>query len=147
MSNLTFDGLAVALLARDGQLKNGKGDLGKPGSERSLSYWGNALAGEVGEACNLMKKVERGDFKLEDTIVDNHTGERITVRHALAKELADVVTYCALLALHTGTDLGTATELKFNEISERGDAEVFFDDGEPYTLTGKIGFAKERRYL
>ena len=26
-----------------------------------LPYWGNALAGEVGEACNVIKKIMRGD--------------------------------------------------------------------------------------
>ncbi len=146
MSNLTFDALAVALKARDGKLQNGKGELGVPGSQRSPSYWGNAMAGETGEACNLMKKLDRGDFTLDDKIIDNHTKQWVSVREAIAKELADVVTYAALFAEHNEIDLGKAVELKFNEISNRGNAPVFFDDGEPYvdvlTNDGPV-----RRYL
>lgn len=30
-----------------------------PGDKITLSYRGNELAGEVGEACNIIKKIER----------------------------------------------------------------------------------------
>lgn len=69
-------------------------------------WWGNAMAGECGEACNVVKKIDR----------DGLTSERVV---ALAKELADVVTYADLLASRYGIDLGHAVAMKFNEVSER----------------------------
>ena len=48
-----------------------------------LSYWGNALAGEVGEVCNLVKKMERDQVDLSPEILE---------------ELADVFIYLVLLA-------------------------------------------------
>ncbi|WP_338508675.1 MazG-like family protein [Pseudomonas poae] len=69
-------------------------------------WWGNAMAGECGEACNVVKKIDR----------DGLTADRII---ALGKELADVVTYADLLAARYGIDLGQAVALKFNEVSQR----------------------------
>lgn len=69
-------------------------------------WWGNAMAGECGEACNVVKKIDR----------DGLTDERLA---ALAKELADLVTYADLLAARFGIDLGQAVAVKFNEVSQR----------------------------
>jgi NTP pyrophosphatase (non-canonical NTP hydrolase) len=48
----------------------------------SLAYKGNELAGEAGEACNVIKKLERERLGMP--------GSRDTVAH-LAEELADVI--------------------------------------------------------
>lgn len=69
-------------------------------------WWGNAMAGECGEACNIVKKMDRD-------------GETLELHEALAKELADLVTYADLLAARFGIDLGLAVAAKFNEVSER----------------------------
>lgn len=69
-------------------------------------WWGNAMAGECGEACNIIKKIDRD-------------GDSPELHAALAKELADVVTYADLLAARFGIDLGKAVIDKFNEVSER----------------------------
>lgn len=37
---------------------------GKP-VQLPLSYWGNAMAGEAGEACNVIKKLERERYGLK----------------------------------------------------------------------------------
>lgn len=74
-----------------------------PLNQWSLSDWGVALAGECGEACDAIKKVNRGDGDLEE----------------VAKELADVVLYCDLLAASIGVDLADAVAKKFNEVSAR----------------------------
>jgi len=58
--------------------------------ELSLVYKGNELAGEVGEACNVVKKLERERLGI--------AGSRDTVEH-LAEELADVVICADLIAL------------------------------------------------
>jgi NTP pyrophosphatase (non-canonical NTP hydrolase) len=70
----------------------------------SPTDWACAVAGEVGEACNLIKKLRRGEIvSLED----------------IGFELADAVIYIDLLAARLGIDLGEAIREKFNIVSER----------------------------
>jgi len=69
------------------------------------------MAGECGEACNVVKKIDRDGWS-ED------------LQLKLAKELADVVTYADLLAARFGIDLGQAVAMKFNEVSERVNSEL-----------------------
>ncbi|MFA7504246.1 MAG: MazG-like family protein [Burkholderiaceae bacterium] len=112
---LTFNALRGANKARLPQFKNGRGEPAhsRPdGSDWALSTWCNAVLGELGEAANLIKKIERGDITLDDA------------REALGKELADVVTYLDILAFRAGVDLGRATIDKFNEVSARVGANV-----------------------
>lgn len=75
-----------------------------------LSFRGNELAGEVGEACNVIKKLER----------ERHgwRGSRDTVEH-LAEELADVIIVVDLIASQVGIDLGKAVAEKFNATSAK----------------------------
>ena len=106
---LTFEVLRQANTHRLPKFKNRKGEPAhsKPdGSDWALSAWSNAVAGEVGEAANIIKKIERGDFTLDE------------VRGKLAEELADVVTYLDILAKRAGIDLGDAVIEKFNKISD-----------------------------
>lgn len=72
----------------------------------------NAVAGEVGEAANEIKKIERGDFTLDER------------REFLGKEFADVAIYLSIVAWRAGIDLGEAIIEKFNEVSERVDSDV-----------------------
>lgn len=74
------------------------------------SYRGNELAGEVGEACNVIKKLERERLGIR--------GSRATVAQ-LAEELADVVICVDLIAQHYEVDLGEAVVAKFNATSEK----------------------------
>ena len=64
------------------------------------------MAGECGEACNVVKKLER----------DGETPEMLV---KLKHELADVVTYADLLAARYGINLGQAVAEKFNIVSQR----------------------------
>ena len=60
------------------------------------------MAGEVGELCNLLKKIRRGeDIDPED----------------VEMEMADVAIYLDLVAHHAGIDLGEAIRHKFNRDS------------------------------
>lgn len=70
----------------------------------SPTDWACAVAGEVGEACNLIKKARRGE-----------PIERV----AIAMELADAVIYLDLLAERLNIDLGAAVAEKFNTVSIR----------------------------
>lgn len=79
--------------------------------DTSETWWTNAIAGEVGEACNIAKKLSRGDFK---------TGaERAAARKLIAIELADVITYCDLLLAQMGFDMEKELIEKFNIVSKR----------------------------
>lgn len=80
------------------------------GNQITAAYRGNELAGEVGEACNVIKKLERERMGIK--------GSRDTVEH-LAQELADIIICVDLIAMQYGIDLGTATIHKFNETSDK----------------------------
>ena len=81
--------------------KNGKFDA---------SFFGCELAGEVGEACNVIKKLERERL--------GAPGSRDTVTH-LAEELADVLIVVDLIASRYGIDLEVAVRQKFNATSAK----------------------------
>lgn len=82
--------------------------------EWSASDWMTAVAGEVGEAANIIKKLRRGDYK-----------DEWQAREEIAMELADVVTYVDLLAARFSLDLGWAVVRKFNIVSERRNIPMF----------------------
>lgn len=76
----------------------------------TAAYRGNELAGEVGEACNVIKKLERERLGIK--------GSRDTIEH-LAEELADVIICCDLIAMQYDIDLDGAVKDKFNKTSEK----------------------------
>lgn len=80
----------------------------------SLSDWAVALAGEVGELCDVVKKLNR----VRDGLVGNKVTEEELLA-ALPKETADVFLYLDLFAQRAGFDLAIAIRQKFNEVSER----------------------------
>jgi NTP pyrophosphatase (non-canonical NTP hydrolase) len=86
----------------------------------TASYRGNELAGEVGEACNAIKKLERKRLGIR--------GSRDTVDH-LAEELADVVICVDLIAMHYEVNLGKAIRKKFNKTSRKVGLPVEIAEG------------------
>jgi NTP pyrophosphatase (non-canonical NTP hydrolase) len=80
----------------------------------SLSDWAVAFAGEVGELCNVVKKLNR----VRDGLVGNKESAA-DLRTAMRKEIADCYLYLDLLAQAAGVDLASAVRDKFNEVSER----------------------------
>lgn len=80
-----------------------------PLEDWSPTDWATALAGECGEACNLIKKMRRGDAV---DVAD------------IGRELADIVIYADLLAARLGLNLEKCLEQKFNEVSDRLGSEV-----------------------
>lgn len=80
------------------------------GNQLTLAYRGNEMAGEVGEACNVIKKLERERMGIR--------GSRDTVAH-LMEELADVVICAHLCAMGVDGDLDMAVRDKFNATSEK----------------------------
>lgn len=81
----------------------------------SLSDWMTALAGEVGEAANIVKKLNRIRDGVGLTRTDPHTEKDLRI--ALAYEIADIMGYLPLLAEAAGISLEAATVLKFNMVS------------------------------
>lgn len=79
----------------------------------SETDWATAAAGELGEACNLIKKRRRG--------------EPIPVEQ-VADEIADTVIYLDLLAARLGVSLGAAVRRKFDIVSRRIGSDVFLGD-------------------
>lgn len=91
----------------------------------SPTDWACALAGEVGEACNLIKKLRRITTSNPATVELVQGGlETGALISAVAAELADAVIYADLLADRLGIDLGEAVRRKFNETSRRIGSEV-----------------------
>lgn len=86
----------------------------------SPTDWGCALAGEVGELCNLIKKMRRGqEVALSD----------------VADEMVDVFTYLDLLAARLGISLADHVPKKFNEVSRRVNSKCFL----PEVVEGDVG--------
>lgn len=102
--------------------------------------WMTAVAGEVGEAANLIKKLRRietdgldspqnremlgwvrqhhpnGEPLGADDLKDAVTKE---IKNRIGDEIADVVIYLDLLAERLGIDMGEAVIRKFNRTSEK----------------------------
>jgi NTP pyrophosphatase (non-canonical NTP hydrolase) len=113
---LTFDNLRAANIARLSDSKYKRCE-----ESWTPAHWMQATVGELGELANIMKKVDRGDFTLEEA------------RPMIAKELADVQTYLDIMAQKLGVNLGSATMDKFNEVSDRIGSLIYFDnDGNWY---------------
>ena len=74
-------------------------------------FFGTAIAGEVGELCNFIKKERRDktDFSQE-----------------IAEECADIIAYISVFAEKRGIDLGQAVTDKFNEVSRRKEVNSRF---------------------
>lgn len=81
-----------------------------PSDKISLEYRGNELAGETGEACNVIKKLARERLGIP--------GSKDTLEH-LAEELADVIICADLVAMAVGLDLSLAVARKFNATSRK----------------------------
>ena len=93
-------------------------------NEWSLSDWMTATCGELGEAADVIKKLNR----YRDGITGNTKSEE-GLKVQLAHEIADTMIYLDLLAARAGIDLGEAVIEKFNIVSVR----VGFPDRLPRT--------------
>lgn len=86
-----------------------------PDQKPDLSFRGNEMGGECGEAQNVIKKLER----------ERHgwRGSRDTVEH-LGEELADVVHTAILCAITAGIDLEPYVVNKFNDTSSNNNLKT-----------------------
>lgn len=87
--------------------------------ELPLSYWGNEMAGETGEACNVIKKLERERYGMP--------GSRAGLAD-LASELADVIITATNAANAAGINLTAEVSKKFNETSRKVGLDYFMKE-------------------
>lgn len=80
----------------------------------SPSDWAMAVTGELGKACNLLKKRMRGEVI---PVID------------IADELADTVIYLDLLAARLDINLGEAVIRKFNIVSDQRGSKIKLEVG------------------
>lgn len=97
----------------------------------SLSDWGVALTGEIGEAMNIIKKLNR----LRDGLTGNKGKSEAELVAWLGEELADALSYTILLAEAAGIDLEQAHAKKFNEVSELEGFPERLRDGDRLTVS------------
>lgn len=81
----------------------------------SLGDWMVGLTGEVGEAANIVKKMNRH----RDNVTNPGDPSMDELRVMLAKELADIDIYLDLTYQRAGIDRPAAIRAKFNETSEK----------------------------
>jgi len=115
-NGLTFNTLRQANLRRLPEFKNAQGEIchtHPTGGDWSFNDWLTAVAGELGELANLLKKVRRGDFTVEE------------LQPQIRDEIADVNIYLDILALQFDIDLGSAIKDKFNVVSDRVGSRVY----------------------
>lgn len=106
MSDSFFDELRQANIKRDIEMLAGTFVSFSP------SFRGNELAGEVGEACNILKKIDRERLGI--------VGSRAKVEQ-LIEELADIIICVDLIGMDFDIDIISAVRRKFNKTSdERG---------------------------
>lgn len=86
------------------------------GEEWSAADWGNALAGETGELCNVIKKIRRRETGVLPT--PYNTPEMHELMSKVKDEIADVFLYLDLVACHFNLELEECIFPKFNKVSE-----------------------------
>ena len=93
--------------------------FGDSPAARDIPHHALALAGEVGEFCNIVKKVERGSLDFASA----------SVRTDLAMELTDVFVYTLNLAGMLGIDLAKTYEIVRTNNDKRFTAERMTRNG------------------
>lgn len=81
--------------------------------------WGNAMAGEAGEACNIVKKLRRLETKMRDDGLRPHEQDALGLIEKLGHEIADTYLYLDLLAGHYDIKMSKVIRRKFNLVSEQ----------------------------
>ncbi len=88
------------------------------GEHVELSFRGVELAGEVGEVCNEIKKLERIRLNLAGGKTD---------LEGIKEELADVLICADLIAMDLGIELGPEVQKKFDKTSKKYGLKSMFD--------------------
>lgn len=107
LDNLTFDRVSEVNMKRCERWH-------KDAEENwNVADWAVAMVGEVGEACNIIKKLRR----VESGTINQGDPAEEELRNMLANEFADIYLYLDLLVQHCKVDLPAAIVHKFNQTS------------------------------
>jgi NTP pyrophosphatase (non-canonical NTP hydrolase) len=87
---------------------------------KDVVYYANALAGETGEFCNLIKKLIRGDKYDRD-------GKTELTPYHICHELADIIIYAEFITSIYGFSLSSMLREKFNSVSLQKGSELFIN--------------------
>lgn len=98
-------------------------DFEHPLTMWSLAEWGNATAGECGEACNVAKKILRIDGRLKRFTRTSFKSKEDYIE-MLGEEIADTILYADLWAAAADIDLAQAIIKKFNTASDEYGSKV-----------------------
>ena len=124
---LTFAQLREANVTR---CKRWHPTFGSPeGDAWSGADWSNAMAGEMGEAANIVKKLRRLETGAAQGPDDPPSDQ---LRAMLADEIADTVIYADLLAAYYGIDLAAAVRAVVERCEDQHGPE------NPHSLAGKF---------
>ncbi len=107
---LTFREVSATQLRRARRWHPGFPNDGWTGAD-----WSNAMCGEAGETANIVKKLRRLDFGLQQAAGD----KREDLLAKLAMEIGDTFLYLDLLAQHYGLDTARCIAETFNRVSVR----------------------------
>jgi NTP pyrophosphatase (non-canonical NTP hydrolase) len=107
--------LTFAEVARVNRLRCERWNPGFPDDGWTGADWSNALAGEAGEACNVVKKLRRDECGKAQAVA----GTRPELLTKLSTEIGDTFIYLDLLAQFYGLDLATCVVETFNRVSVR----------------------------
>lgn len=86
----------------------------------SVAEWGNAAAGECGEACNVAKKI----LRFRDGVAGNNKKTIDEYKVDLASEIAGTLIYLDLWAASQGINLAQAVIEEFNKKSIEIGSEI-----------------------
>jgi NTP pyrophosphatase (non-canonical NTP hydrolase) len=86
--------------------------------EKALEYLALGAVGEAGEVAGKIKKIIRGDKKLEE------------VREAILDEVGDVLWYLARMCKELDSDLGVVADSNLRKLASRQSRNVIKGDGD-----------------
>lgn len=86
----------------------------------SVAEWGNAAAGECGEACNVAKKM----LRFRDNVAGNNKKTKEEYLPDLASEIAGTLIYLDLWAASQGISLEEAVRIEFNKKSKEIGSDI-----------------------
>lgn len=124
-----MSGITISQFQLYNRIRNNAGD-------RSVGWstadWACALAGEVGEVCDEVKKLRRLTTPGKESEREIRSKEEVI--KAIGDELGDVLAYAVLLADHLKIDLEKATIDKFNEVSQRINSDIVINRSVPENI-------------
>ena len=86
----------------------------------NMIYNGNALAGETGEVCNQIKKVEMGKMKPEWVVQRNDKLPNSTeLKDKINDELGDTLFYLTRVALDNNSSLDEIMSMQVNKLNNQ----------------------------